>query len=87
MTWTTAEEIEAAAMHLTVSERARLAERLLSSLDEDSEIEQAWAAEIDRRIDEYERGDTKLIPAEEVFDRVRARLGRPTIPIPLVTRD
>lgn len=76
MTWTTAEEIEAAAMHLTVSERARLAERLLSSLDEDSEIEQAWAAEIDRRIDEYERGDVQTISGEEAFARARARLNR-----------
>lgn len=76
MTWTTAEEIEAAAMHLTVSERARLAERLVSSLDEDSEIEQAWAAEIERRVEAYESGDTTLIPAEEVFARVRARLRR-----------
>jgi putative addiction module component (TIGR02574 family) len=51
MTWTTAEEIEAAAMHLTVQERARLAERLIASLDEDSEIEQAWVSEMDRRLD------------------------------------
>jgi putative addiction module component (TIGR02574 family) len=76
MTWTTAEEIEAAAMHLTVHERARLAERLIASLDEDSEIEQAWAAEIDRRIQAYESGDTTLIPAEEVFAKIRARRRR-----------
>ena len=74
MTWTTAEEIETAAMHLSVSERARLAQRLLASLDEDSEVEQAWAAEIDRRIAAYENGDTTLVPAAEVFARIRTRL-------------
>lgn len=76
MTLATVDEIEIAAMHLTVSERAQLAQRLLASLDEDSEIEQAWAEEIDRRLDAYEKGDTTLIPAEEVFARIRARLRR-----------
>ncbi len=76
MTWTTAEEIEATAMHLSVSERAQLAQRLLASLDEDSEIEQAWAEEIDRRLDEYERGAVRTVPGEEVFARIRARLQR-----------
>ena len=32
------EDIEAAAMQLTLAERAKLAERLLVSLDEDDEI-------------------------------------------------
>lgn len=76
MTWTTAEEIEAAAMHLSASERARLAQRLLASLDEDSEIEQAWAEEIDRRLDEYERGGVRAVPGDEAFASARARLSR-----------
>jgi len=37
-----AEELGAAALSLSRSERARLAERLIASLDEDAEIEQAW---------------------------------------------
>lgn len=76
MICTTAEEIELAAMHLSVSERAQLAQRLLASLDEDSEIEQAWAEEIDRRLDEYERGAVQTVPGEEAFAKARARMHR-----------
>lgn len=76
MLCTTAEEIEAAAMHLSVSERSQLAQRLLASLDEDSEIEQAWAEEIDRRLDEYERGSVQTISGEEAFAKARARVHR-----------
>ena len=40
------EILEAQALKLTTSERAHLAERLIASLDEDGEIEAAWAAEV-----------------------------------------
>lgn len=36
------EDIEAAALQLAPAERAKLAERLLASLDEDDEILAAW---------------------------------------------
>ncbi len=39
------EIVEAEALKLTAGERAALARRLLASLDEDAEIEEAWAAE------------------------------------------
>ncbi len=70
----TFEELEAELLKLSKSERARLAEQLISSLDEDSEIEEAWAAEIDRRIAEVESGAVRLIPATEVLTRARAAL-------------
>ena len=38
------------------------------------EIEEAWAAEIDRRIAEVESGAVRLIPATEVLTRARAAL-------------
>jgi hypothetical protein len=43
------EDIEAAALQLTQAERAKLAERLLVSLDEDDEILAAWVEEAERR--------------------------------------
>lgn len=57
---------------------ARLAHRLIVSLDEDAdeapaEVERAWEAEIRRRVVELEAGTAELIPAEQVFAELRAR--------------
>ncbi|RLA25471.1 MAG: addiction module antitoxin RelB [Gammaproteobacteria bacterium] len=41
-----------------------------------SELEQYWAGESERRMDELERGDVKPIPLEEVLREARARLSR-----------
>jgi putative addiction module component (TIGR02574 family) len=50
------EVLEAEAMKLSPEERARLADRLIASLSEDAEIEEAWAAEVKRRVTEIEAG-------------------------------
>jgi putative addiction module component (TIGR02574 family) len=71
-----AEQIEAEALNLPLDKRARLAEALIASLDEDAEIERAWAEEIERRVKAIEAGTVELIPADEVFRDLRARLGR-----------
>lgn len=68
------EALEAEALKLTTAERAKLAEHLIASLDEDTEIEGAWAAEVERRIAEIEAGAVSLIPAEEAIARARAAL-------------
>jgi len=68
------EILEAQALKLTTSERAHLAERLIASLDEDGEIEAAWAAEVERRIAEIEGGHVQMIPAEEAIARARESL-------------
>jgi len=68
------ETLEAEALKLTASERAKLAEDLMASLDEDSEIEEAWAAETERRIAEIEAETVQLIPAAEAIARARAAL-------------
>ena len=65
------ELLEAQALKLTTSERAHLAERLIASLDEDGESEEAWAAEVERRIAEIEDGHVQMIPAEEALARAR----------------
>ena len=68
------EILEAQVLKLTTSERAHLAERLIASLDEDEEIEEAWAAEVERRIAEIEGGHVQMIPAEEAIARAREGL-------------
>jgi putative addiction module component (TIGR02574 family) len=58
-------------MKLTLEERAYLADRLLASHSEDAEIEEAWAAEVERRIAEIESGRVQVIPAAEAIARAR----------------
>ena len=69
------DELSRKARALPPEERIRLAEELLSSVQEsDEEIEAAWAQEIERRLEEVESGTAKLIPAEEVFAEIRTLL-------------
>ncbi len=65
------EDVESAALQLPRAERARLAERLIASLDEDTEIEQAWAEEIRRRVHELRSGAVQPIPGEQVFAELK----------------
>ena len=67
------EIVEAQALKLSPGEHAQLADRLVASLFKDEEIEDAWAAEVERRIDEVESGRAMLIPAAESIARARAR--------------
>ena len=71
---TTLEILEERAMTFTVGERAALAQRLLASLDEDQELDDAWVAELDRRIAAVESGEMKIIPIAEALAQVRATL-------------
>ncbi len=67
-------QLEAAALNLPPEERARLAERLLSSLEDDPEVTAAWTAEAKRRNAEIESGNVRPIPADQVFASARAKL-------------
>ncbi len=68
--------IEKEALALSIEDRARLAEMLLSSLDglSDSEIEKLWIVEAQRRADEIDQGLVKLISAEEVESAIQTIL-------------
>ena len=68
------ETVEAQALKLSAEERAQLADRLITSLFEDHEIEGAWAAEVERRIEAVESGGARLIPASESIARARAAI-------------
>lgn len=71
----TTEQIERELMKLPIEERARLAERLVASLDEDTEIERAWIAEVRRRDEELASGAVEAIPLEDALTSIRARFG------------
>lgn len=68
------EELEIAAMKLPPEERERLAEKLLSSVDEGLEFEADWAKEADRRVAEVESGAAEPVPGDEVFGQALDRL-------------
>jgi putative addiction module component (TIGR02574 family) len=70
-------ELKKKAAQLSESERAELALSLIESLDgpADPDVEEAWRREIARRIEEIDRGQVQLIPGDEVFARLRRRLG------------
>lgn len=62
-------EIEQQAAQLPPSDRAKLAEFLLESLQDSAlaEIEQEWEQEIASRVAAFERGETGVFAAEAVF--------------------
>ncbi len=66
--------VESEALKLSAEERAELADRLITSLFDDSEIENAWATEVERRIDAIENGRAKLIPAAKAIARARSAI-------------
>ena len=69
-----AEKLVQQALGLPADERAEVAERLLSSLEQPpSAIDHLWAQEAEARIDAYERGEIEAIPAEDVFNAIKNR--------------
>jgi hypothetical protein len=72
----TLEELEAEILRLAPTARAKLAERLLRSLDmlSDEENERLWAEEALRRHNELKDGSVSPRPADEVLRCARERL-------------
>jgi putative addiction module component (TIGR02574 family) len=69
-------KLEAEALKLPPEQRARLAERLISSLDQpaDPGAEELWIRESERRLEELESGRVKAESAERVIENVRSSL-------------
>ena len=69
----TTRQLESRVLRLPPRERARLAEPLLSSLDDqiDPDSEELWAQEAERRLEELRSGAVKSRPAERVFRKAR----------------
>jgi putative addiction module component (TIGR02574 family) len=70
----TVEELYESASELPAEDRAELAGRLLESIEGEADegVEEAWAAEIERRMADYRAGRVKTIS----WSDVRARLHR-----------
>ncbi len=67
----TVTELETQGLLLTPQERVHLANRLLSSLTEASDIDEAWLTEIEERLAELESGKVETISIEEAISRAR----------------
>ena len=72
----TVKDVESAAMRLSTKARARLAARLIASLDNrrDEDAEQAWYDEAERRDKAFREGRLKGRPADEVLRDLRSKL-------------
>ena len=71
------DDLKSRALQLAPGERDELVGALIESIDGQpegtpEEIARAWDEEIARRIDDFEAGRTKGVPAEEVFAKIRA---------------
>ncbi|MEO5917165.1 MAG: addiction module protein [Luteolibacter sp.] len=74
----TIDELAQGAIQLPPDQRFTLAQRILASVEPpgDSEIDKAWAAEILDRMRRFDSGETKGIPAVDVFAKMDQRLAR-----------
>ncbi|WP_437278264.1 addiction module protein [Sorangium sp. So ce375] len=66
----------AEALQLPPEERADVAKRLIASLDgpADEDVEAAWLAEVERRLQDVDRGTTTVEPWDAVRERLAKRL-------------
>ena len=71
-----AKTVEEKALELPAQERAKLAERLLESLDNlpERDVEALWLEVAERRAKEIDDGSVELVTPEELDRRVKARL-------------
>jgi len=71
---TRARDLESQLLELPPEDRARLATKLISSLEveADAGAERAWLIEAERRLDELESGNVQGVPADTVFEKARS---------------
>ena len=69
----TLEALETEVFRLSPSDRSRLLEHLISSLDEDEEVEAAWDAVAAQREAQIDSGTTALVPFEVAIARLESR--------------
>ncbi len=71
-------DIEDVALKLSDEDRARLAMRMLTSLEEQADapqmLEELWIKESERRFEEIRSGTVQGVPARDVFSQARDKL-------------
>ena len=71
------DELLAEALRLSRAERARVAEELLSSLEEPADdVAAVWATELERRSREVAQGRVQTVPWEAVRAEILKELGQ-----------
>ena len=70
---TTLETLQAEVLRLSPSDRARLLDRLIASLDVDTQAEDAWDAVADQREEELKTGSAQAVPLDVAIARLEAR--------------
>lgn len=75
---TTLDQLTADAMKLSLRDRVQLAQRLVSTLDDEVETdtEALWFAEAERRLEEFRSGTVQGIDSEDAFRNAREALKR-----------
>ncbi len=69
------ERIERELLKLPASERARLAERLIASLDEEAKVDRVWIEEARRRDEAFDSGAVEALPLEDSLGDLKNRFG------------
>ncbi len=69
--------LEKQAQDLAPKDRARLALKLIASLDPgtDEDADELWLDEAERRLSDYDAGTTEARPADEVISEIEQKLG------------
>lgn len=72
---TQSQDLLQSALALPESDRAEIAASLIRSLDTrtDEDVDAAWAAEIQRRVESIDHGEVMLIPWNDVMRELRDR--------------
>ncbi|MBN2001380.1 addiction module protein [candidate division KSB1 bacterium] len=73
-----AEKLYQQALDLPIDDRLVLIDKLLMStnLPTQKDIDQAWSKEVERRCQELETGKAKLIPGEQVFEKIKKKYSK-----------
>jgi putative addiction module component (TIGR02574 family) len=72
----TYENLENEVLHLPLSDRSRLASRLLESLDDGEDVSEEWLSEIRRRSQSIDDGTAILVPHDHVMANARDRIAK-----------
>ena len=72
------DQLTAEAMKLSLRDRVQLAQRLVSTIDDEVEVdtEALWFAEAERRLEELRSGKVQGIDSENAFRTAREALDR-----------